>query len=294
VSPALKGIVLILLAICCFAMLDATAKYTVQTVPQQVAVFFRYFVALVLASLLIVRTGGPELLKTRHPAGQAMRGVLLMASTTLNFLALSYLQLAQIAAILFTIPLWVCALSMPLLREPVGIRRWAAVIVGFLGVLVVMRPGTSDFHWAMFASLGAALCGGIYNILTRKVGGADRAETSLFYVCLVGAAAAALPLPWAWETPQGLAWGLFLMMGIFGFAGHLMLIEAHRLAPASMLAPFIYTQIIWMILLGFIVFGDRPDMWTLIGAAIVIASGLYVFARERARGITRPAPAIED
>ncbi len=133
-----------------------------------------------------------------------MRGVLLMASTTLNFLALSYLQLAQIAAILFTIPLWVCALSMPLLREPVGIRRWSAVIVGFLGVLVVMRPGTSDFHWAMFASLGASLCGGIYNILTRKVGGADRAETSLFYVCLVGAAAAALPLPWAWERHMAL------------------------------------------------------------------------------------------
>jgi drug/metabolite transporter (DMT)-like permease len=294
VSASLKGILMMLVALCCFAMLDTTAKYTVQTVPQQVAVFFRYLVALLLAGALIARSGGPERLRTRHPGLQALRGLMLMSSTTLNFLALSYLQLAQIAAILFTIPLWVCALSVPLLREEVGMRRWLAVIAGFIGVLVVMRPGTADFHWSMFASLGAAFCGAIYNILTRKVGGADRAETSLFYACLVGALVAALPLPWTWQMPHGISWLLFLGMGLFGFAGHLMLIEAHRLAPASVLAPFTYTQIIWMILLGYIVFGDRPDVWTLIGAAIVVASGLYVFARERARGIVRPAPAIED
>jgi drug/metabolite transporter (DMT)-like permease len=283
-----------LVAICLFAMLDATAKYAIQTVPQPVAVFFRYFIALLLAAALLWRAGGPGLLKTRHPGWHGLRGLMLMASTTLNFLAISYLQLAQTAAISFTIPLWVCALSVLLLGEEVGIRRWAAVIVGFLGVLVIMRPATAGFHGAMLFSLASAFCGAIYNIGTRKVGGTDRAETSLLYVCIVGSLSAAVPLAWSWRAPEGTEWLLLAGMGLFGCLGHLLLAEAHRLAPASALAPFVYTQIVWMILFGYLVFGDRPDHWTLVGGSIVIASGLYVFARERARGISRPAPAPQD
>ena len=238
----------------------------------------------ILSVIILARAGGPELAITRHPFLQVVRGLMLLASTGFNFLAITYLQLGQTAAISFTIPLWVCALSVPLLGERVGIRRWAAVMVGFLGVLVIMRPGTISFHWAMLLSLGATLCGSIYNIATRKVGGRDRAETSLLYVGLVGSLGAALPLPWHWLMPQGTQWFLLLAMGLCGGIGHFLLIQAHRLAPASLLAPFFYTQIIWMILIGLVVFGDVPDIWTIVGAAIVIASGLFVFARERALG----------
>jgi drug/metabolite transporter (DMT)-like permease len=287
VTPRLRGILLMAASLAIFAVLDASAKYVMQSLPPPVAVFFRYFVALVLSAVLLLQQGGPSLFITRRFGLHFLRGAMLLTSTLFNFIAISKLQLAQTAAISFTIPLWVCALSIPFLGEHVGPRRWAAVIVGFLGVLVIMRPGTSGFHWAMLLSTGAALGGAIYNIATRKVGGSDRAETSLFYVCLVGSLGAALPLFSHWQTPQGFEWLLLGLMGLCGCVGHWLLIEAHRLTPASVLAPFVYTQIIWMILLGFIVFGDVPDGWTLLGGAIVIASGLYVYARERSLG--RPA-----
>ena len=280
-NPNIKGILLMAVAVLIFAVLDGLAKYVMQTLPPPVAVFFRYLIALLLAMGLIERTGRPAIIISRHIGLQFIRGLMLLASTVLNFIAITYLQLAQTAAISFTIPLWVCALSVPLLGEHVGIRRWIAVLVGFIGVLIIMRPGTMSFHWAMFLSLGATFCGSIYNIATRKVGGRDRAETSLFYVGLFGTLFAVLPLPWYWQMPQGIEWLLLLGMGLAGGIGHFLLIQAHRLAQASVLAPFIYTQIIWMILIGFIVFSDVPDMWTLIGAAIVVASGLFVFARER-------------
>jgi drug/metabolite transporter (DMT)-like permease len=281
-NPRLQGIVLMLVSMAVFTVLDSTAKYVVQTVPAPVAVFFRYFFALLVAIAVIARTGQPSLVVSRHLNLQIVRGVMLMISTALNFVAVSKLQLAQTAAIFFTIPLWVCALSVPLLGEQVGPRRWAAVIAGFLGVLVIMRPGTTSFHWAMLLVIVAAVCGAIYNILTRKVGGQDRAETSLLYVGLVGAAAAALPLPWSWQMPQGIYWLLLLLLGVAGGVGHLMLIEAHRKAPASVLAPLIYTQIIWMMIAGYLIFGDVPDHWTVIGAAVVVGSGLFIIARERA------------
>jgi drug/metabolite transporter (DMT)-like permease len=283
-----------LVAICLFAMLDATAKFAMHSLPHLVVVFFRYFFALLLATAFLLGRGGVAWIHTRHLPLHILRGVMLLASTMLNFLAIFYLQLAQTAAILFTIPLWVLSLSVPLLGEHVGIRRWAAVIAGFAGVLVIMRPGSSGFHWAMLLSLGAAFCGAIYNIGTRKVGGTDRAETSLFYGCVIGSAGALVPMMGVWQMPEGSEWLLLLGMGLLGFLGHLLLGQAHRLATASVLAPFIYTQIIWMILFGYLFFGDRPDLWTLLGGAIVIASGLYVFARERALGIWRPAPVLED
>lgn len=279
-SPRITGILLMMASMVFFTLLDATAKHLVQSLPPAVAVFGRYVVALILSLAVILRTGKPELMVTGYPWLQALRGLLLMTSTILNFVAIMYLQLAQTAAIFFSIPLWVCALSVPILGERVGLRRWIAVAIGFAGVLVIMRPGTASFHWAMLLSISASFCGAIYNIVTRKVGGRDRAETSLFYVGLVGAAAAAIPLPFVWKTPQGIQWLLLAWMGIAGTIGHFMLIQAHRLAPASALAPFMYTQIVWMIAVGYLFFGDVPDFWTLVGAAIVVGSGLFVFASE--------------
>ena len=277
-----------------FTLLDASAKLVTQNLSMAVAVFFRYFIALLLTGLLIWRTGGLALLKTQHPFLQILRGGFLLASTFCNFFAMSYLQLAQTAAISFTIPLWVCALSVPLLGEHVGMRRWLAVLVGFFGVLIIMRPGTHSFHWAMLVSLVTALMGALYNIVTRKVGGLDKAETSLLYVGLTGSVVAALPMITHWQAPEGWQWIPLVLMGIAGATGHFMLIQAHRMAPASTLAPFIYTQIIWMTIAGYILFGSIPDTGTLFGAAIVVASGIYVFNRERLKGVVTTAPSPAD
>lgn len=280
-SPRSKGILLMVLAGAMFSLLDSQAKEAIQTLPVSVVVFFRYLIAVFMAAAVLWRTGTPQLFLTRHPALQVLRGLLLLMSTGLNFLALQYLQLAQTSAIAFTVPLWVCALSVPLLGERVGLQRWTAVIVGFLGVLVIMRPGTGSFHWAMFMSLASALASALYNIVTRKVGGRDRAETSLFYVSLFGAMFAAMPLHFQWQVPHGWQWLQLCGIALAGSLGHFSLIQAHRLAPASVLAPFSYTQIVSMIFMGYLLFGDLPDFWTLVGAAIVVASGLFVFMREQ-------------
>ena len=293
-TPRITGILLMMASMVAFTSLDTAAKHVTQELPPAVAVFGRYAVAFLISLAVVFRSGGPQLLVTRHPVLQAFRGVLLMVSTILNFIAMMHLQLAQTAAIFFTIPLWVCALSVPLLGEHVGWRRWLAVIVGFLGVLVIMRPGSDSFHWAMLLSIASSFCGAVYNIVTRKVGGSDRAETSLFYVGFVGAIAAATPLPLLWQTPHGLQWLLIIFMGLAGAIGHLMLIQAHRLAPASALAPFLYTQIVWMIIAGYLFFGDLPDLWTLVGAAIVVGSGLVLFAREASTGRMKEVPAQGD
>ncbi len=219
-SNRLKAILLLMGAMAVFTVLDTSAKYVSQSLPVLVGVFFRYGIGFVLALAVVWQAGGVRLMRTRHPVLQVLRGVLLLASTATNFLAMSYLQLAQTAAISFTIPLWVCALSVPLLGEHVGVRRWLAVIVGFLGVLIIMRPGSAEFHWAMLISLCNALLGAFYNIATRKVGGHDSTETSLFYVGLVGTLVSATTLPQVWQTPQGFEWLLLLLMGLAGTAGH--------------------------------------------------------------------------
>jgi drug/metabolite transporter (DMT)-like permease len=163
----------------------------------------------------------------------------------------------------------------------VGLRRWLAVIAGFIGVLIIIRPGTAGFHWAMAASVLSALCGALYQIATRHVGRRDQALTSLFFVTVTGALGAVPLAAFDWQMPQAWQWGLLGLAAVFGTLGHFMLTEAHRRAPASLLAPFVYAQIIPMIAIGFLVFGDVPDVWTLAGALVVIASGLYVLYRER-------------
>jgi drug/metabolite transporter (DMT)-like permease len=275
------GILLMVAAVTTFAMLDATAKYTVKSLSTAMVVCFRYGIASAYVTILLWRMGGARLLVTRHRKLHAMRGLLLLGSTGLNFFALNYLQLAQTSAITFSNPLIVCVLSPWLLGERVGLRRWIAVIVGFIGVLIIIRPGTAGFQWAMAASVLSALCGALYQIATRHVGLHDQALTSLFYMTLTGALGA-VPLALVdWQTPLAWQWGLLGLAAIFGTCGHYMLTEAHRRAPASVLAPFVYVQIIPMIVIGFLVFGDVPDGWTLAGGLVVIASGLYVLYRER-------------
>ena len=283
-SP-MAGIALMVTAFALFTLLDASAKKLMPHLPAGVVVLGRY----VFGVAAIVAFGWPvwkgAMWRTAHMRLQLLRGALMVAATLLNFLAVRYLQLAQTSAILFSAPLWVCALSPAILGEHVGWRRWVAVLAGFAGVMLVLRPGTAGFHPAMLLSLLAALTLAIYQILTRKVGGKDAAISSLlwssasamiFSIPLLGFGAA---WPAAWH------WPLLALAGLAGSAGHFLLTEAHRRAPASLLAPFAYSQLGWMILIGWAWFGDVPDGWTIAGAFIVAAAGLFVWHRERAASL---------
>ena len=209
--------------------------------------------------------------------------MLLLSSTLCNFAALRYLQLDEAIALVFSTPFFVAALSGPILGEWVHWRRWTAIAIGFLGVLVVTRPGFASFHPAALFSLSSAGFYALYSIMTRILARTDSNATTLFYSNLVGAVALIPALPFIWTKPtNALVIGLMIGTGAAGGFGHYLLIAAHRLAPAAVLSPFIYTEIVWVSLLGFLVFRDLPSRWTLAGAAIVIGSGLYLFYRERA------------
>ena len=289
----LTGIALMCAAVALFAILDTTAKYLSAQMPTSQIVAVRYVTAFLLAFLLVNPVSHPQLAVTRRPAMQIIRSVLMLATTALNFIALRYLQLDQTLSIMFAAPFMVALLAGPFLGERLDWRRWVAICVGFAGVLLVTRPGLGGIHPAALLMFAAALCYAVYGIMTRALARTDSNETTLFYTNLVGVIFMLPVLPFVWTPPQdALSWVLMLLLGFLGGLGHYLLIVGHRLAPASVLSPFIYSQMIWMIALGYVVFGDVPNEWTLAGASIVIASGLYLINRERRRRVVPPAPDI--
>ena len=282
-ASRLTGIALMCGAVACFAMLDTTAKYLNLYMSTLQVVWARYTGAFLFPFIVSNPWTRPGLTRTNRPALQIARSVLLLASTLCNFLALRYLQLAEAIALVFSTPFFVAALSGPVLGEWVHWRRWTAIAVGFLGVLVVTRPGAGSFQPAALLSLTAALCYALYSIATRVLARTDSNETTLFYSNIVGALALLPVVPFVWTTPSDpLVIALMLASGAMGSFGHYLLIAAHRLAPAAVLSPFIYTEIVLVTATGFLVFGDVPNRSTLTGAAIVVASGLYLIHRERA------------
>lgn len=282
----LIGIALMCGAVASFACLDTIAKFLNTQMDTLEVVWARYTSAFVLTLAIYNPVTRPGLLRSGNVKLQLGRAGVLAGSTLLNFLALRWLQLDEALSIMFSTPFLVSILSGPMLNEWIGWRRWVAIIVGFGGILLITRPGFGAIHPAALISCAAAGCYAIYSIWTRIVARTDSNETSLFYNNLVGTVAMLPIIPFVWTTPQ--SWKIALLMiviGVLGSFGHFLLIAGHRLAPASLLSPFIYTQLIWVILLGYLVFDHVPTGWTLVGAAIVVASGLYVLYRERA---TRP------
>lgn len=278
----LTGIALMCGAVFLFAGNDASAKYLNAFMATVQVVWARYASAFVLGIVMSNPFTRPQLLRTNRPWLQIGRSALLVISTTLNFIALRYLQLDEALAIIFSTPFLVALMGGPLLGEWVKWRRWTAIIVGFLGVILVTRPGAGGIHPAAFLSFGSAICYSLYSISTRVLAAFDSSETTLFYSNLVGFVVTSIALPFVWTTPTDpLIIVLMIGMGAFSGVGHYLLIIAHRLAPAAVVAPFIYTEIVWMVALGYVVFNDKPNEWTLAGAAVVIASGLYLLYRER-------------
>lgn len=281
----LVGIGLMCLAVTCFSGIDSTAKYLNTQMDTIQVVWARYVFAFLPALIIANPLSQPGLLRTRRLPLQILRSFLLLYATAANFVALHFLRLDQTVTIGFATPFLVAAFAGPMLGEWVGLRRWAAIAVGFLGVLVIVRPGFGGIHWSAALSFSAIVSYAFYLIMTRKLSYTDSSATTLFYSNLVGAAALSLIVPFFWTTPG--SWqvaALMVFMGGCGAVGHYLLILAYRFAPTSVVAPFIYTQIVSAIVVGYVVFGDLPDRWTLAGSAIVIASGLYLINRERIRG----------
>jgi drug/metabolite transporter (DMT)-like permease len=274
-------------ALMCFSCLDATAKWLNRSMDPLLTVWWRYMSSVVLVSLALNPLTHPRVLTTSRPGMQALRSSLLFLSTALNFFALRYLQLAETMSILFATPLMVALLAGPLLGEWVGPRRLAAIGIGFMGVLVITRPGLGTTHPAILLSIAGSVAYAFYAITTRLLASHDSPQTTMVYSGLAGVVLLTPILPFIWTTPASpLTWIMVTAIGVFGAVGHWLLILAHARAPAAILSPFIYTQIVWMLALGYILFGDWPDRVTLVGSAIVIASGLYLISREHARKAT--------
>lgn len=289
----LIGIALMCGAVATFACLDATGKYLLRYMDPLQIVWARYLGAFLLALVFLNPITQPKLMVTTRPLMQVGRSALLLGSTALNFFALRYLQLDEALAILFSTPFMVALLCGPLLGEWVGWRRWTAIGVGFLGVLLVARPGFGGLHPAALLSLGSAVCYSFYSISTRVLARSNSSETTLFYSNLVGAVAMLPVIPFVWTTPESaFVVALMVLIGALGSGGHYLLIRGHRLAPASALAPFIYTQLVWTTTLGFLVFGDVPHRWTIVGGLIVVSSGLYLLNRERKVGKAEPSAPV--
>lgn len=282
----LIGIGLMCLAVMTFAVTDTAAKWLSGHINVFIVVWARYVIHFAFSLLVFNPWSVPGLLRTSRPLLQIGRSALLFTTTALNFTALQFLQLDQTVSIMFSIPFFVALFAGPMLGERVGTKRWVAIMVGFSGILLVVRPGAGGIHPAAILCLCAAATYALYSITTRMLARTDSSATTLFYTSLVGSIAASIPLPFVWETTrEPLVIGAMVGLGAVAGAGHFVLILAHARAPAATLAPYIYTQILSMIALGWLVFGQVPSPWTLAGAAIVIASGIYLLVME-ARGRT--------
>ncbi|KFL29339.1 hypothetical protein JP75_21415 [Devosia riboflavina] len=282
-SRANLGIALVLASQLVLLVLDISAKWlSIEGMATTQIVFMRYGMHLALLLLLFLPVSGINLLKSNNWKLEVLRGFCLLGTTGLNFLSMRYLPLTVTSAILFTSPLLICALSGPLLGDTVGWRRWLAIGVGFIGILIIVRPGSEAFQPTALLSVGAALFLALFSILTRKLAGVDSASTQQFFA---GATPVILLAPiaftdWVWPT-QPISWIAFLIMGAAGLGGHFLNSVAHRFATPAILAPFSYLSLLYLSIASWLIFNQPPDKWFILGATIIILSGLYIWLRER-------------
>jgi drug/metabolite transporter (DMT)-like permease len=277
------GIGLLLIAVALFTIGEAIVKSLAHDYDITQIVWARYIFHALVTYTVFSRVNVFRLARTTRPGLHIARSALMLAATTLFFTSLRYLALADAIAISFVGPLLVTALSIPILKEQVGIRRWMAILVGFGGVLFIIRPGMGVMHWAAVLPLCTAVCYAFYQILTRIASRSDDTQTSLFWMSAFGVVVSSVAVPFFWTMPGPIEWVMMAALGTVYGLGHYLLIRGLEIAPASKLSPFLYTQIIWATLLGLVVFDQFPDGPTLIGGAIVIGSGLYIWWRESVR-----------
>ena len=280
VADERRGIAMMLLTTLVFAGMDTLAKLLMQSYPLVQVVWGRYFFHAVFLVVVLGRSL-PRHLGSRRPGLQLLRSALLLVTTGLFFLGVAYLPLVDAVSIAFVGPLIVTALSVPLLGEKVGARRWMAVIIGFCGALLIIRPGSGVMQAAALLPLLSAATNALYQIITRILSRHDGPITTLIYSAVVGGLVSSVLLPLFWVMPDATGWALMALLGLLGGIGHFTLIRALSLAPAATVAPIGYTNLVWSTGFGFVVFSHLPDGWTLAGAAVIIGSGFYVFRREQ-------------
>jgi drug/metabolite transporter (DMT)-like permease len=278
----LRGIVLSIVATMFFAVSDTMAKYLTSSLPVIEIAWIRYVIFAGFGAVL-VRHAHQRSVRPRNISLQVVRGLGLVGSAVLFVFGTSRMPMAEATSISFIAPLLVTVLAIPILGEVVGIRRWSAVLAGMAGVLVVVRPGFAGFQPAAGFGVASSCCWATALIITRKMAGSERPATTLLWSAVVGLLVLTLLLPLVAVWPSGRQLALAVTLGMLASVGQWLVILAYRLAPASLLAPFTYGQLLWSTACGYVVFGNVPDHWTLLGAAIIVASGLYTARRERAR-----------
>jgi len=277
----LVGIGLVSSAYLLFTLLDGSAKWLVGAMPVIMVVWLRFVMHAIIAGAVLFPIRGVSLVQSRYLRWHLVRALMFVAMTGINFWALQYLQLTVTSSIFFTVPIIIALASALVFGERLDAGRWVAILVGFAGVLVIVHPWSAEFHPAMLASLVNAVLYAIFMLMTRRLAAYETPET-IQYLPAVGAAVLLTPFAIAgWEWPDTwLEWTVACLLGVFGAVGHQLLALAHRYAPASVIAPFLYQQVIYMALFGYLVFGDVPSGAVWVGAVIVIGSGLYLFSRE--------------
>ena len=274
-------ILLMIGAIFCFASMDATAKYLMKEIGPAQTIWARYTVQAIIVTFFIL----PKINvygRTKYPKLQFLRSVALMMATTLFFFGFSKLGLAEASAIFNISPVLITLGAFLFLREQIGPRRLIGILVSLLGALIIIRPGSGVFTIYALLPLSAAIFYSAYNLATRFVGTDESPWTSLFYSAIFGAICYSIYIVFHWNPMSNNALLLTIIIGLFGTAGHICLIRALSLGEASLVAPFIYTNLLFTTIWGLVLFGDFPDLWTITGALIIVAAGIYVWARDRA------------
>jgi len=280
----MAGVALALGAVACFGALDTTTKFVSASVPLLMALWCRYAFQAVLTTATVLPRRGMSVLRTRNPRFQWLRGALLLTSSLLAFASLKYMPVGEFTAIMMIAPLAITVLAATLLKEHVSLLRWMLVIGGFAGTLVIIRPGSEAFQWASLLPLGVVVSNAWFQVLTSKMARTEDPVTMHLYTGWVGTLLASLGLPFVWTAlPHWWLWAALCFMGAMGAIGHFMLILAYQRAPAATLTPYLYAQIAFAMLGGWLVFSHVPDAWSMVGIvtiAVCGAGGAWLTVRE--------------
>ena len=284
VGPPVRGIMLMIGAVASFTVLDSTAKFLSKDLPVMEIIWARYLFSLVIFPFVFPCASIREAFRTTRLWIQIGRAMLLVTSTGAIFFAVRYLPLAETYAISFMAPFLVALFAVLIVGEKVSGKRWLAIALGFGGAVIVIRPGSDVFDWAVIFPLTMAVCWALYQVVTRLISATEPALTTLFFTMMVGAVVMSGVVPFYWVMPSQQEWLLMVFMGGVGLFGQLLLIKAYGVADSSLLAPFAYTQIVWATLIGLFVFGDSPNVSTIIGVTVIISGGFLVINSSREAG----------
>lgn len=284
-----QGIVLVIVATACFGTLDTLAKYISTSVPLVMAMWSRYLFQALVTGIALLPRRGRALLQTRHPWLQIARGTLLAVSSSLAFLSLRYMPVGEFTAIIMLTPVLITVISATSLGERVPLWRWGLVVGCFAGALIVIRPGADDFDWALLMPLALVGVSAAFQLLTSRLARTDDPGTMHFYTGLVATVLASLALPFSWQTPQDpMLWVMLALLGVFSTLGHYLLILGYGRASPSTLTPYLYFQIGFATLAGWLVFSHAPDRWSVLGIAVIAACGMLgTWLTGRGRGALR-------